>query len=59
MRAVRSSGIGDRGNGLPPHPHAVELGGFVVQRAVAQPTITYRQLIDGLQPEDALPALAG
>ena len=31
----------------------------VLQRAVAQPTITFRQLIDGLQPEGALPALAG
>ncbi len=36
-----------------------ELADFVLQRAVAQPTITYRQLIDGLQPEGALPGLAG
>ncbi len=36
-----------------------DLADFVLQRAVAQPTITYRQLIDGLQPEGALPALTG
>ncbi len=36
-----------------------DLADFVLQRAVAQPTITYRQLSDGLQPEGALPALAG
>ena len=36
-----------------------DLADFVLQRAVAQPTITYRQLIDGLQPEGALPALSG
>jgi hypothetical protein len=27
--------------------------------AIGQPTITYRQLIDGLQPQGALPALTG
>ncbi len=32
---------------------------FVLQRAVARPTITYRELIDGLQPEGALPVLTG
>ena len=36
-----------------------ELADFVLQRAVAQPTITFSHLIDGLQPEGALPALAG
>ena len=32
---------------------------FALQRAVAQPTIAYRQSIDGLQPEGAPPAAAG
>ncbi len=36
-----------------------ELTDFVLRRAMARPTITYRQLVDGLQPEGALPALAG
>jgi hypothetical protein len=36
-----------------------DLADFVLQRALAQPTITYRRLIDGLHPEGALPALAG
>ena len=36
-----------------------EMADFVLQRAVAQPTITYRQMINGLQPEGALPALTG
>ena len=36
-----------------------ELADFVLQRAMARPTITYRQLVDGLQPEGALPAFAG
>ncbi len=34
-----------------------DLADFVLQRTMAQPTITYRQLVDGLQPEGALPAL--
>ncbi len=34
-------------------------GRWTSRRAGAQPTITYRQLIDGLQPEGALPALTG
>ncbi len=45
---------------LPLQPaHRPDLADFVLQRAVAQPTITYRQLIDGLQPEGALTALTG
>ena len=36
-----------------------DLGDFVLSRATARPTITYRQLIHGLQPNDALPALTG
>ncbi len=36
-----------------------DLGDFVLSRAMARPTITYRQLIHGLQPNDALPALTG
>ena len=36
-----------------------ELADFVLRRAMARPTITYRQLVDGLQPEGALPALTG
>ncbi len=36
-----------------------ELADFMLPRAVAPPTITYRQLIDGLQPEDATPAVTG
>ncbi len=36
-----------------------DLADLMLQRAVAQPTITYRQSIDGLQPEGALPAFAG
>ncbi len=30
-----------------------------LRRAMARPTITYSQLVDGLQPQGALPALAG
>jgi hypothetical protein len=36
-----------------------DLADFVLRRAIARPSITYRQLIDGLQPQDALPALTG
>ena len=36
-----------------------DLADVVLQRAVAQPTITHRQLIDGPQPQGALPALTG
>ena len=32
---------------------------LVLRRAMARPTITYSQLVDGLQPQGALPALAG
>ena len=32
-------------------------GDFVLSRAMARPTITYRQLIHGLQPQFARPAL--
>ena len=28
-------------------------------RAMARPTITYRELVNGLQPQGALPALTG
>ena len=34
-------------------------GDFVLSRAMARPTITYRQLIHGLQPQGARPALTG
>ena len=36
-----------------------DLTDFVLRRAMTHPTITYRQLIGGLQPLDALPALTG
>ncbi len=36
-----------------------DLADFVLRRAMTRPTITYRQLIDGLQPQGALPALTG
>ncbi len=36
-----------------------DLTDFVLRRAMTRPTITYRQLIGGLQPLDALPALTG
>ena len=36
-----------------------DLGDFVLSRAMARPTITYRQLIHGLQPQGARPALTG
>jgi hypothetical protein len=36
-----------------------ELADFVLGRAMARPTITYRELVNGLQPQGALPALTG
>ncbi len=36
-----------------------DLADFVLRRAMARPTITYRQLIGGLQPLSVLPALTG
>ena len=36
-----------------------DLADFVLRRAMARPTITYQQLVNGLQPQGALPALAG
>lgn len=36
-----------------------DLVDFVLRRAVTRPTITYRQLVDGMQPEGALPAPSG
>ena len=40
--------------------HSIDdLADFVLRRAMARPTITYRQLIDGLQPLGAQPALTG
>ena len=32
---------------------------FVLNRAMTRPTITYRELVDGMQPSGALPALTG
>ena len=54
--AVELFGYHDRFNR---RTRIAEMADFVLQRAVAQPTITYRQLINGLQPEGALPALTG
>ena len=34
-----------------------DLADSVLQRAVARPTITYRESVNGLQPQGALPAL--
>ena len=36
-----------------------DLADFVLRRAMARPTITYRDLVNGLQPQGALPALTG
>ncbi len=36
-----------------------DLADLVLRRAMARPTITYSQLVDGLQPQGALPALTG
>lgn len=36
-----------------------DLADFVLRRAVRCRTITYRQLVDGLQPQGVLPALSG
>jgi len=36
-----------------------DLADFVLRRAMARPTITYRELVSGLQPPGALPALTG
>ncbi len=36
-----------------------DLADFVLRRAMARPTITYRELVNGLQPHGALPALTG
>jgi len=36
-----------------------DLADFVLRRAMARPTITYRELVNGLQPLGALPALTG
>ena len=36
-----------------------ELADFVLRCAMARPRITHSQLVDGLQPQGALPALAG
>ena len=36
-----------------------DLADFVLRRAMARPTITYRQLVDGVQPLGAQPALTG
>ncbi len=35
------------------------LANFVLRRAMTRPTITYRELVNGLQPQGALPALTG
>jgi hypothetical protein len=32
-----------------------ELADFVLRRAMARPTITYRELVNGLQPQGAVP----
>ena len=36
-----------------------ELADFVLNRAVTHKTITYRELVNGVQPEEGLPALTG
>ncbi len=36
-----------------------DLADFVLRRAMARPTTTYRTLVNGLQPQGALPALTG
>ena len=36
-----------------------ELADFVICRAIERPTITYRQLVDGMPPLGVLPALTG
>ncbi len=36
-----------------------ELADFVLRRAVDCRTITYRQLVDGLQPQGAIPVSSG
>ncbi len=36
-----------------------DLADFVLRRAMDQPTITYKELVDSLQPQGALPALTG
>ncbi len=36
-----------------------DLADFVPRRAMARPTITYTELVNGLQPQGALPALTG
>ena len=36
-----------------------DLADFVLHRAMTRPTITYRELVDGIQSQGALPALTG
>ena len=36
-----------------------DLADFVLRRAMARPTITYTELVNGLQPQGTLPALTG
>jgi hypothetical protein len=36
-----------------------DLAGFLLRRAATRPTITYRQLVNGLHAEGAIPALTG
>ena len=36
-----------------------DLADFVLRRAMARPTITYKELVNGMQPQGALPALTG
>ena len=36
-----------------------DLADFVLRRAMARPTITYTELVNGLQPHGTLPALTG
>ena len=36
-----------------------DLAGFLLRRAITRPTITYQQLVDGVQLNGALPALTG
>jgi transposase-like protein len=36
-----------------------DLADFVLHRAIAQPTITYRELVSGMQPNGALPVATG
>jgi len=39
--------------------HLPDMLDFVLRRAMTRPTITYRDLVNGMQPNGALPALTG